>query len=394
MRPGADIVLVNFPVAESTRGTVVIRTRYEDIGLEQPAPREVCFEVTLPAQSIDDALAMAIDAAGLATILAFTANTAVNDMQVHLAYEVTPEVVRRPLREYAGRAQQDIPWFGRFVDNEAFFQVLKACNQGEMVPRLGSAISAYQSALDYWHASSRLLSLAHLYMACDALTECLARLHRKRLDLSEEDHARALGVVTSTAKCSHCNRQSGWRYDYLAAVRREYLFGNDESLYRTARKASDGFEHGYIGLPTLREDAALVTGKLFVVVRKGLLDVMGLDEAVRARIEGLEPVDVRGYAYYVEASLTGKVEDPRGLAAVGERHPRMNVETSVGELTYEGTALRMSLQNKTTPLVAAGIDVETVESRSSGGLNSIEMFRSGVHWPIPSEPNDDQERLT
>ena len=82
-------------------------------------------------------------------------------------------------------------------------------------PRLFRALAQYQAALRYWNTGSRVLVLAHLYIACEVLTKAVQRFHQARLGMTEEEHAQLLGADTT---------KSNWKMMAGAFARREYIF--------------------------------------------------------------------------------------------------------------------------------------------------------------------------
>jgi hypothetical protein len=60
--------------------------------------------------------------------------------------------------------------------------------------RIARASSQYEVALRHWNPSGRVLVLAHLYMAAEALGPVVEEVRRDALGISMPDHARRLGV--------------------------------------------------------------------------------------------------------------------------------------------------------------------------------------------------------
>jgi len=107
-------------------------------------------------------------------------------------------------------------------------------------------------------------------MALEALTAVAERRERERLGLqSEEEHAKHRGVDVT---------QSNWRNVLSGWIRRDVLCKGDKATYDAARRASDGFEHGFMPLPEYRATASEVTPAVLGYVRAGILDLLDLDE--------------------------------------------------------------------------------------------------------------------
>ena len=78
MLPAERVELRQLP-SEPEPVDVDLWTRYEDVGLAAPLPRETFFEVTLGADSVDAAIAGAgTVATGLATMISFCVNAFVH----------------------------------------------------------------------------------------------------------------------------------------------------------------------------------------------------------------------------------------------------------------------------------------------------------------------------
>ena len=99
-----------------------------------------------------------------------------------------------------------------------------------------------------------MLVLAHLYIACEALTKAVQRLHQARLGLTAEQHAQLLGVDTTKSK---------WEMMAQNFARREYIFKGDRQVYDAAREARNEFEHGTADLGNVRQTADSVTRAMF-----------------------------------------------------------------------------------------------------------------------------------
>ena len=110
-----------------------------------------------------------------------------------------------------------------------------------------------------------MLVLAHLYIACEALTKAVQRLHQARLGLTEEQHAQLLGVDTT---------EPNWEMIAQAFARREYIFEGDRQVYDAARRARNEFEHGTADLGNVRQTADTVTRDLFDLVRSAVLTLV------------------------------------------------------------------------------------------------------------------------
>jgi hypothetical protein len=199
-RSGCRVRLGNYidlriPDGRGGYAQVRISTRWEDLGLEFPIPRELWMAVTVTATDIDAAVSGAAGvASALAMIISFCVNAAVEPPALHVAFNSTEGLSRREFMEAFLPGEAGHPRPGRWIDVEGLLAFGQAAFASSEAPRLFRALAQYQAALRYWNTGSRLLVLAHLYIACEVLTNAVQRLHQARLGLTPEQHAQLLGV--------------------------------------------------------------------------------------------------------------------------------------------------------------------------------------------------------
>jgi len=244
VRPGQRIELKDLP-ADSGPITVNLQTRYEQFKEDTPLPRELVFEVHCQARSLEEARAMSLPpVGGIAVVISFVTNAAVQAPRFHLAYDVTPGVSSREFVEALLPDEAGLLPVGRWIDASSLIDVVSAIIASPEHHRLARALSQYDAALRNWNVCSRVMATEHLYMAAEALTKSIERKRRADLQLSEPEHAELLQVDTT---------KSNWKIVFHGFVRRQYIFGGDKTLYDAARNASDGFEHGKDDLGGLSE---------------------------------------------------------------------------------------------------------------------------------------------
>lgn len=376
VRPNEEIAFNNVTFAPSIRGRVVVRTRWEDLGLEAPVPREIFFEATLEAGSVDQAISLAGPMVmGLASLLAFTTNAPIETVHPHVAYDVTPRRERRAFREYFLPVETGIPRVGRFVDAETFIGVVESFGASPHADRLGRALSQYESALRFWNSPSVVLVLAHLYMACEALTPAVEKTYRERLGISKEEHARRLGIDTDRGRCPCCGKGVDWQFQLGAKVRRLYIFQENDSLYSAARKASDAFEHGFRDMPEIRATAEKVARDLFRLVRNVVLEVLGLPSELSERLLEKEPVDRSSLQRHIDGHLSGAVTNPDCLAAPNQLYPLLRWEASIGGLVFDDPDLRLKPLDRLTAVFAEGVSFDAEGFAVYGGMNDKRTLR-------------------
>ena len=106
--------------------------------------------------------------------------------------------------------------------------------------RITRGLHQYELALREWYIGGEWLALSHLYMAVETLTKSVIRKTLADLDISEEELAQRLDVVTNDPE------RPGWRKVLEERARRQLVFHGDTDTYATAKGASDGIEHGFM----------------------------------------------------------------------------------------------------------------------------------------------------
>ena len=168
-------------------------------------------------------------------------NAAVEPPKLHVAFNSTAGLSRREFIEAFVPTKGGQPGF-RQVDRYGQPVCLRPGRLRQPggaapVPRAG----AVPVALRYWTTGSRVLVLAHLYIAGEALTKATQRMHQARLGLTEEQHAQLLGVDTTKPK---------WEMTAQNFARREYIFEDDKQVDHAA-KSRPVNEFEYIGTADL-----------------------------------------------------------------------------------------------------------------------------------------------
>ncbi|MBK6386484.1 MAG: hypothetical protein IPF71_06550 [Rhodoferax sp.] len=90
----------------------------------------------------------------------------------------------------------------------------------------------------------------------------------------------------------------------------------DTETYATARKASDGFEHGFLGFAEVHAQSSLIRSKLADYLRRSILEELALDAKDTATMT-VPPYDKPGHLRLVKY-LRGKlISSDQSLAAEG-----------------------------------------------------------------------------
>lgn len=363
VRRGYYIDLSDFPDGLGGQVQVRISTRWEDLGLDYPVPRELWMAIRCTASEVDAAVRSAANAASaLAMIISFCVNAVAEPPALHIVFNSTAGLSRREFMEIFVPDEGGLPRVGRWIDVESLFAFGQAAFATPEAPRLFRALAQYQAALRYWNTGSRVLVLAHLYIACEVLTKAVQRIHQARLGLSDQEHARLLGVDVT---------QGNWRMMAGNFARREYIFEGDKQVYDAARKASDDFEHGKADLGDVRQAADNVTRELFDLVRSAMLSLVpSLDQAIADQLMSKGPVDISPlYKQVTGYIVSDEPSDPLNLGAAGELFPTLRWRSGIKSCRLEDDNLLIEPEDTFTVQFAPGLKFESRDFAIYGGLN-------------------------
>lgn len=363
VRHGYYIDLSDFPDGLGGQVQVRISTRWDDLGLDYPVPRELWMAVRSKAQSVDAAVRSATHAASaLAVIISFCVNAVVEPPALHVAFNSTAGLSRREFMEVFVPDESGHPRVGRWIDVDSLFAFGQAAFASPEAPRLFRALAQYQAALRYWNTGSRVLVLAPLYIACEVMTKAVQRVHQTGLGMTEEGHAQLLGVDIT---------EKNWRMMAGYFARREYIFEGDKLIYDAARKASDEFEHGTADLGNVRQAADSVTEELFDLVRSAMLSVVpSLDQAISDTIMSKSPVDVSPlYKQVTGYIVSEEPSDPLNLGPADELFPTLRWSSRIKACRLEEDKVVFEPEETFTVQFAPGLRFETRDFAIYGGLN-------------------------
>jgi hypothetical protein len=319
--------------------------------------------VTIGAADVDAAVSRAAQVASvLAIVISFSGNAVVEPPALHVAFNSTPGLSRREFAEAFLPDEAGHPRPGRWINVDEVNAFGQAAYSSPEARRLFRALAQYQAALRYWNTGSRVLVLAHLYIACEVLTKAVLRLHQARLGLTEKQHAQLLGVDVS---------QSNWKMMAGNFARREYIFEGDRQIYQEAREASDQFEHGTADLGGVRQAADAVTRQLFDLVRSAILSLlptldMGICDALMAR----RPLDVSPFQKQITGYIVSdQPSDPDRLGAADELFPRLEWRSDLRACRLDEDQLTFEPVETVTVRFADGLRFEGSGYVIYGGLN-------------------------
>jgi hypothetical protein len=348
--------------------TIGLVTRFQEIGLPNRLPQDLIFEIRCRGKDVDNAVAIA---SGLATsltpLISFVVNAFLDVPRAHIAYEASPGRTSR--RFWQADVQLGIETFtpSAILRSELLVPFIQAVFNSTDPARIGAAISQYHAALRDWTTAGQPLALMHLYPALEGLAEVAEKMERSRLGLTDKEaHARHRAVNV---------KDPNWNYVFLGGIRRDLICKGDAATYRTARAASNGLEHGFANMASIRADAQQVTPKVFEYVRGGVLDLLDLDAGVRERLGKMKLVDVTPMYAVITGVLSGDVGDADRLGFGSDPYPRMDSQVQIDDLTYlPDGRLTVSPSFTYTVRTAEGVAFTPQMSPTAVGLNDPSGF--------------------
>lgn len=297
-------------------------------------PGQLWIEITGIAPSLDEALEPFANAAlASSAVIALSANAAVDEPDVELAFDSSVgEGAREFFQSIMPPERLGVIHSGRLLDMEATHALLKAIWESKDHERLLRASHQYNLSLRNWRHGHATLSLAHLWMAVEALSpvRIRAELRLRGLKTSRE-LAGALGIDL-TASDSVVSRA------LEAAIRQNFILRGDAECYAQGKRASDGFEHGFLDLGKVFDLSAKVRVAMAKHVRSEIFALSGLGAVLHERLENgefAEPIGHWPVAKYVRGTLFGSREQ---LACADNQYPVLKWSSKVTkcELNDEG----------------------------------------------------------
>ncbi len=323
-------------------------SRWVASGLAESLPRELVFEVRGRARSLEDAVHLfPTPARPMATVAAFAANVRVGLVEVHLAYDCTPDHEERELIEAFLPDEIGNMSEGRFIRPELMIAAAEAfLAAGDRAPRLGRALRQYELALRDWYVGGEWLALSHLYMAVEALTDIALDRTLEQRGTTDVALAKSVGIVTDDPQ------RPRWKDLLKSWCRREVIFAGDRETFRAARTASDGLEHGFLDLREVHAHALRAADQTFAYVRRTITDLLDLPDETAGELMAIRPMDVQSRRKIIHGRLTGKAEDP---APVGELYPLLEWTSGINSVIRDGSALTVNEQESLTVRTREGI---------------------------------------
>lgn len=310
-------------IAVNIRGMschVAFRTEYIDSAWGIRVPQDLLFEARGSGPSLVAAAeTFANIARTFAAVMALSVNASMGDLDVELAYDVTPGVAEREFFQSSLARESLFLVPNRKVPVPSFVKLVDALEVHPEKQRLMRAIAQYDAALRHWSLGQEVLCVAHLFMGHEALKRVAVRHLLRERGMSSEE----LGREWSSDPTKLRNLGA-----FLEAeARRRLLFQDDSNTHRQAKKVSDGFEHGFEDTGNLRHVARSVFETVARYLRSAIVELTALDQKTRNQL--LSFAEPRGPLRVVKYLWGHLIGAPEHFAAAGRDHPVCDLRTSI-----------------------------------------------------------------
>ena len=341
-------------------------------------PRELVVEVKGRAGSLDEAVAkFSPIARPIASMIAFVANVRVGPVEAHLAFDSDPGRIERPFLEVFLPDERGVVAEGRIIRRHLLEVACPAAMSMPVDgPRVDRALRQYELALREWYVGGEWLALSHLWIAVENLTEAVLRRTKLELSKTDEELAWMLDVVTDDPD------RPRWPQIMREQVREQIIFDGDHDTYTTAKKASDGLEHGFLELDAVARRAIASADTTFTCVRRTIIDLLDLPHEIGTELMEIKPKDVQSARKIIRGRLLGAAEDP---AAGDELYPRLEWTSFIDSVAREGAAFHMKPKEQITVRTNPAIQFS---------FDRIEMIGRLAEGEKPKELSEDELNIT
>ena len=368
-----------------------IVTRTEKVAaFDTPLPRELWIEVSGRAPSMQDAVRLAYSIADeYVRIAAFATNAWQGILEFHIGFDSSAAETKREFHQNWVFDEQGLVRPARNIDPDVTLALMEAI--AKMDPRdrnrIVRAVYMYTDALQYWKQGGEIHALAYTYMGVEAITplvvmrEVQRRGLKDRNALDEKLHGAPADSLRLRLATWLFVKAGGQRSSQLDAwIRREIIFKGDANTYKTAKGASDKWEHATDDRGRIHGLAATSLEKTAFYLRSAILDLLPLSDANRMALQSGEftkPASTLGFQRWVSGVLNCSGDD---LAAPDQAYPIVRWEFSMRGLTIgEGGRYEMTVNQKISPKLAAGVSFTLERLHFSG---PVPMQHSNVEVSI------------
>ena len=343
-KPERPLIVTNCP---SPMGPVklIFRTIYVNEGFSVPIPRELWIKLTGSAQSLDSAIkSFSIPALVLVPVIALSVNAPIDTPEVNIAYDNTQGKDGRDFFESFLPDEKGLIRQGRTVNTDATVDLLTALDNHPHQARLLRAINQYSVALLNWKPGREIIAGAHLYMGIDTLTKIALSNYCEEKGKSEIDLVKEWGIE---------------KQELDSKVRERILFQGDTDCYKKAKKASDGFEHGYVPFPDIYTISTEIRDLTAYYLRSSIIDLIRPKNSARSILLSTpfkHPLQSWEITKQIKGRLISKSDK---LAKEGQEYPYIKWNSEIKSITCdESGEYNIEMQETFTNLFTNGVSFQ------------------------------------
>lgn len=321
-RPKENLFAKEFP---STKGPVNIcyTTRWLRKDENITVPGHLWIEIKGKETKLEDILVPYANAGlALLPLLSLSANAAIGEPNIELGFDSSQDANERDYFQQYVPPESGVAHFARQIQVKETLSILDALNRSVDAERIHRAANQYRMALDSWGLGREGLSLAHLWMALEALTKVRIRLECRRRSIStEQELANSLGIELNQLD---------------PTIRRDLILKGDDECYSKSKDASNGFEHGFLGYDKIRDLARDTRHRMAQYIRTEIFEQLGLDEDTY-KILTNDPFDKPmgnwPLVKYIRGKLLGNNQE---IAATGNAYPFLKWNPIINKCEVDG----------------------------------------------------------
>lgn len=307
-KPG-ECLYVNEVPSSLGKVSISYTTRWLEKGEDINFPGHLWIEIRGMASTLEEAL-VPFGNAGLTIIpiMALSANAAIADPEIEIGFDNTNGITERDYFQNYVPPERYILHYWRFIDANATVKLIEKIGSHPEGERLHRAANQYRLALDSWRLGRETLSLAHLWMALEAITKVKLRAECKARGLDESELAKVLGID---------------KKELDGTIRKNFIMIGDIECYEKAWEASNGFEHGFLPYAKIRDLSQSVRLRLANYIRNAMLELMEIDHETMTILTTRKFNDPLGFWPIVKYFRSKLIGSGKQLAKEGNAYPVM-----------------------------------------------------------------------
>lgn len=264
------------------------------------------------AATLTNALKVFTGAAeSVSPFLSVTANLPTNELVPELGFDCVPGNHQRDFFQQFVPDERWLPYRRYPFPKEAAVRLMELTSKHPEGERIQRAVVQYHAALQNWSPGRDILALGLLWMGMETLTPVALRAELAMRAVNREGLCSMWGI-----ELKNCDPE----------VRRRLLFKSEDQIYRDAKSASDGFEHGFLPFDVVKQHAVAAKLKTASLLRSAIFEYVGLEAHLVDQLTAApfaEPKSLR-FDKYVKGILQGELAR---LTDPAEMYPRFSWTT-------------------------------------------------------------------